>query len=353
MRNTLLALTGLSCLAPVAQALTITPVGAFTLNSGTTGASELSGITYAGGNQFYTVADNGAGLFPLAVSINPTTGAVVSAALSGKVQLSGSDLEGVAFDPTTGTLIVADESGPTIRRHNPVTGTQTGSVTVPSIYANVRPNLSLESLSRQAGTGHLWTSNEESLTVDGPVSTTSAGTVVRLQKFDTSLAPVGQWAYRSDPIRADGMFTTAERSGVSDLLALPDGRLIVLERELGGSVIPDFRNRLYLVNFTGATDVSALTALDAASFTTVGKTLLWEGNFAADNYEGVALGPTLDNGDHTLLLVSDNNNEALLNQSLYALRLSGAIPEPTSAALIGLIGCGLLTRRGRRASRAN
>jgi hypothetical protein len=138
--------------------------------------------------------------------------------------------------------------------------------------------------------------------------------------------------------------TTAERSGVSDLLALPDGRLLVLERELGGTFIPDFRNRIYLVDFTGATDTSAISSLNSATFTGLTKTLLWEGNFANDNFEGITLGPQLANGDYSIILVSDDGGGTNA-QSLYALRISG-VPEPGGLALLGLVG--LLTMRRSR-----
>ncbi|MGB7158756.1 MAG: esterase-like activity of phytase family protein [Tepidisphaeraceae bacterium] len=293
----------LCCATRVSSAaLSITDVGKVALPANGTGAAELSGITWAGGTQYYAVADGGAGLFPVSISINSATGAITSAALSAKVQLAtGVDLEGVVYNASTNTVHVSDETGPAIREYNVSNGAVVSTVTVPAVYNSIVNNFSLESLSR--GGSNLWTANEEALTVDGPLSTTGAGSWVRLQRFNVAMAPTGQWAYRTDAISADSPFTTAERSGVSDLLALPDGRLLVLERELGGPVIPDFRNRIYLVDFTGATDSSAIASLSSTSFTGVTKTLLWEGGFANDNFEGITLGPQLANGDYSVLLV--------------------------------------------------
>jgi hypothetical protein len=167
-----------------------------------------------------------------------------------------------------------------------------------------------------------------------------------LQRFDaTTMSPAGQWAYRTDAISADSPFTTAERSGVSDLLALPDGRLLVLERELGGAFVPDFRNRIYLVDFVGATDTSAIGPLGTASFAGVSKTLLWQGDFDNDNFEGITLGPQLANGDYSVILVSDDGGGTNL-QSLYALRMTG-VPEPGCTAVLGAMGL-LALRGGRR-----
>jgi hypothetical protein len=330
-------------------ALSVTGVGAFSLPAGGTGAAELSGITWAGGTQYYAVADSGAGLFPVSISINSTTGAITAATLSPKVTLAGGvDVEGVAYDAASNSVFVSDETGPAIRRHNLTTGALIANLTVPAIYANIRGNFGLESLTRNAA-GVMWTANEEALSVDGPTSTfggtgTANGTWVRLQKFDAALAPAGQWAYRTDSIRADAVGITRERSGVSDLLVLPDGRLIVLERELGGSPIPDFRDTLYLVDFTGATDVSSLGALASGGFSGVTKTALWTG-FSFNNYEGIALGPQLANGDYVLVLVSDNG-DGISGQNLQTLRISN-VPEPTGALFIGT-AMALLSQLGRR-----
>ncbi len=118
----------------------------------------------------------------------------------------------------------------------------------------------------------------------------------------------------------------------------------MLERSAGLVSYPDIdlRNRIFLVEFSGATDVTGIAALSAGGFTEVTKTLLWEGLFPDDNFEGIALGPTLANGDRSLLLVSDDG--AGLNTSLYALRLVG-VPEPGTALLLAI---GLVALRVRR-----
>jgi Esterase-like activity of phytase len=108
---------------------------------------------------------------------------------------------------------------------------------------------------------------------------------VRLQRFDGLLAPAGQWAYLTDP-----------SDGVVDLLALPDGNLLALERAFRVGSPQGYRNRIYLIDFAEATDVSDIPDLDAGGFTSVKKTLLWErnlGSTSTHDFEGIALGPIL------------------------------------------------------------
>jgi hypothetical protein len=179
----------------------------------------------------------------------------------------------------------------------------------------------------------MWTANEEALSGDGAVSSFTAGTTVRLQKFDALLSPAGQWAYVTDPISGDlgNNGRDIEVSGVSDLLALPSDDLLVMERSLGATPF-GFRIRLYQVDLSAATDVSALPTLAGESYAAAGKALLWEGNFPANNFEGIALGPPLTGGVHSLLLMSDDGGGT--HQGLYALVLA---PPPCAPAPVA--GC--------------
>jgi hypothetical protein len=220
-----------------------------------------------------------------------------------------------------------------------------GTVAVPAIYRKIRPNRSLESLSR-AGDA-LWTANEEALAVDGPISNATSGTRVRLQRFDAAGAPAGQWAYVTDPYPG-GPFLGLETSGVADLVALENGELLVLERAFSDQ---GFRARIYQVDFAGATNTSALARLDSQPFTPVGKSLLWDSGAVAANYEGLALGRSLDAGDWSLVLLSDDGGAG--SPGVYPLRLQlasapGALPilPPTGMPLLALALLGRCRVRG-------
>lgn len=282
-------------------------------------AAELSGITWTGGTSFATVSDNGGPMFALNVDLDTADGSIIAATLGAGTPLAGSDLEGIAFQPGTGNVFVSDETGPQIRIHRFSDGAVLGSVALPPVFATARSNLSLEALAWDDSGGFLWTANEEALSVDGPLSSLPAGTTVRLQRFDATLQPAGQWAYVTDPLPGDipPAGRDVEVSGVPALIALPDGTLLALERALGNGVA--IRHRLYQVDVSAATDTSSVSALAGATFVPAIKTLLWERNVLLTNYEGGTVGPPLAEGAFSLLLVSDNGSN--LNQTLYPLAL--------------------------------
>jgi hypothetical protein len=293
--------------------------GPVMVSSGDSGARQLSGITWAGGNRYYAVSDKVARLFSLSIDLDPHTGAVRHTAIAAGVPLAGSrDLEGIAFDPEHDTVLVSDETGPGIREYRLADGGLVRAIELPPVFAHIRKNLSLESLSMAPDHRTLWTANEETLATDGPISTTTTGSVVRLQRFDHAFRPAGQWAYVTEPLFGDLQLRgrDKESSGVSDLVALPDGGLIVLERAYG---MGGLRIGLYEVDFAGATDVSELPSLAGAHYTPVHKTRLWQRLFPTINYEGATLGPELSAGGRSLLLISDDGH--LQPQALYALRI--------------------------------
>ena len=164
----------------------------------------------------------------------------------------------------------------------------------------------------------------------GAPATDKAGGVVRLQKLDDAMRPVAQYAYVVDayPKRIASPFFLARNdvSGLSELLALEDGRLLALERSFAGDSTgyANFRNRIYLVDVKDATDVSQgelATGLAGRAYTPARKRLLWELNsgFTNSNFEGMALGERLANGDRVLILIADNDTGR--DEALYALRL--------------------------------
>ena len=314
-------------------ALKITTVSQATRpSSATYGAEQISGITYAGGDLYYAIDDNDKKLYPITLKINRETGSLASSTngmdIGTGVVMSGShDMEGCAFDPASGKVWISQETNALIREFDPATGALLRSAPVPAVQKQCVGNYSLEALTISGNGMTMWTANEEALKVDGELATNSVGSVVRLTRFTResvydNWTPNGEWAYETQPIGTAKDSST--RSGVSGLCALPDGTLLVLERRCyDGGFFPDFNIRIYQVNFSGATDVSALSSLKGATYTKTTKTLLWQYTHGNDmpNYEGMCLGPSLNDGSCVIVLVSDGGSYA--EEGVFTLKLSG------------------------------
>ena len=311
-----------------AGALTVTEVSH---TSRPSGAEQISGITYAGGNLFYAVDDNDNKLYPLTLAINRSNGSLTSSGITigtGVTMSGGNDMEGCAFDPASGYVWISQETSALIREYDPSTGTLYRNAPVPAIQKKYRSNYSLEALTISGDGMTMWTANEEALTVDGLLATNSVGSVVRLTRFTRvsvydNWTPNGEWAYVTQPIGS--VKDEHTRSGVSGLCALPDGTLLVLERRCYNPEgwFPDFEVSVYQVNFSGATDVSSIAALNGASYTKTTKQKLWSYKHGNDmpNYEGMCLGPRLDDGSCVLVLISDGGSYA--EEGVFTLKLSG------------------------------
>ena len=264
--------------------------------------ADLSGIAWAGGELFHVVSDQANVVRELTLDIDPTTGRIVSGLLAGSLPLKvkARDVEGIAYVSATRRLFVSSEAGGVFSFS--VQDRQIRRETVPPIFAQARRNLGLESLTWNATAQQFWIANEEALAPDGPVSSASAGTLVRLQRLDARFRPTGQFAWRTEP--ASFRFGQAG-SCVSDLCALPGGELLVLERTLTGSGL---RLAIYLAGFEGATDVSKAPSLAQAKFVAAKKTLLFEQLTGFTNFEGLTLGPPLADGSHSLVVIADSNS---------------------------------------------
>ena len=311
-------------------AISVEQVSEITRPASSVVSNQLSGITWAGGNLYYAVDDTDKKLYPLTIAINRENGEITASDFkwgTGVVLSRASDAEGCAYDPASGTVWVSDESGSTIREYNPTNGTLLRTAPVPSLFnQKKRGNFSLESLTISGDGYTMWTANEEALTSDGPISTNTVGCLVRLTKFTRSSVyhnwtHVGQWAYRTDPFVGSD-YKNGRRSGVADLLALPDGSLFVLEREMSCKSsfiiidIPSFRMRLYKVDssqFSPEKDVSGLASLPSGYSSVVSKGSALFDNQSEEsmaNWESICLGPCLNNGAIALVLVSDAGSSA-------------------------------------------
>lgn len=301
----------------------------------------LSAITYVdptrsggaepapgGDHRFIAVMDNSNKVIEFSLRFDDT-GSITQCTVIRAISLPiAHDWEGAAFtDAARDCIILSDEDRPGLSEFRLADGALLRDIAVPSIYAQSRSNLGLESLSSRERTDHFWLGNEEALGVDGPISSPTTGTDVRLSLLH--IGPQGsstllrQVVYRTEPVH--GALINGARSGLSDLVALPDGRLLALERSFG-LASPLFLSRIYEIN-TAATDVrTQTTGLVAGTFSRCSKTLLYSGGH--NNLEGLCLGPRLNALSRwSMVGIIDDGDPISINQ-IVSFALEGLTAKP-------------------------
>ncbi len=199
-------------------------------------------------------------------------------------------------------------------------GHRLGALPMPARFANdARENQGLESLAITPSGRFLVTANESALVTDGPGATRARGTVVRILRRDLAGGGDREFAYRTDPVGAGKAIGDL---GVSEIAALSDDVLLVLERGhqsgYGNTV------RMYRVELTDARDTKDVARLDGDAPVLPKRLLVDVGTLSfpsavhpgaqpnpiLENYEGLALGPRLDDGRLLVFLTSDDNGNS-------------------------------------------
>jgi hypothetical protein len=233
------------------------------------------------------------------------------------------DSEGLVID-RDGTRLITSETEPSIRRYG-TDGTILDRLPVPASLqvapaGRATSNQTFEGLTLMNGGRTLLASMEYALSGD------SAG-IVRFQtwrRHHGRFELAAQYAYRTD----------AAFLGVPEVQALPDGRLLVLERGFTSGVGNTVR--LFLADPRHATDTSGVEDLtgqsgvrlikktlltDIASCPTLGATAKQpQPNPLLDNIEGMVV-TGVSKGRVEVLLVSDDNQNAVQTTRFYYLRV--------------------------------
>jgi len=277
-------------------------------------------------HRFIAAMDNSNKLIELEIRFD-LSGSITQCTLVRGITITAThDWEGAAYtDPARHSIILSDEDRPGLSEFRLSDGTLIRDIAPPAIYSQRRPNFGLEALSSRERTDQYWIANEEALAIDGPLSTPTAGTDVRLSLL--WISPTGtpnllrQVVYRTEPMH--GAVINGARSGLSDVVALPDGRLLTLERSFA-LASPLFLSRVYSVDTSQITDVRNQTnGLVPGTFTRCGKTLLYSGG--NNNLEGLCLGPRLGGPASSrwiLVGIIDDGDPISINQ-IVTLELSG------------------------------
>jgi hypothetical protein len=223
------------------------------------------------------------------------------------------DPEGIAYDAQRRQLYWSSEGertadsllSPWIRTAG-LDGTFRGEFDLPTAVTTTaegegpRRNHALEGLTLTPDASALWAAMEGPLVGDDAEPTESAGAVVRLTRMDPDTgAATAQYGYPLDPVTSGA----GGDNGLSDLVALEDNSFLVIERGFGTRVA----SRLYRAEIDGAQDILGRARIDGA--TAMRKTLVADLRqlHPVDNVEGITLGPKLDDGRQSVIMVTDDN----------------------------------------------
>ncbi|MGX9777049.1 esterase-like activity of phytase family protein [Janthinobacterium aestuarii] len=234
------------------------------------------------------------------------------------------DIETIRVDPQDGSLWYGSEGNRKVGlhpfvRHADSGGRYLATLPTPAMFnvskeeVGSRNNMTFEALSFASDGKSLWLGMEAALYQDGPLATPDNGSIVRITRLDRAGKVLGQYAYPVEPVASRPGPGREADNGVSEILAVNDHLVLVVERAGVANADGVYTNhvRIYEMETEGATDVQALPALAGASYVPARKRLLLDlekiGLARVDNIEGISWGPRLENGRRSLVLVSDDN----------------------------------------------
>ena len=276
-------------------------------------AGNYSGVAWLGGDRYAVVNDKSAtaGFHLMTIRTDSVTGDIIEVCADSFMTsgLPNRDEEGICYVPQTNTVFVSGEADGQILEYS-MDGQLTGrKLAIPDVFATAYGNSGFEALTYNANTHRFWTTSENTLKADGekPSIKKKIPNMLRLQSFGDDLQPAEQYWYKTDSTavkKKKGNITL----GVSGMVALDNGNLIILEREIRRTLnsIGSFVNvKLYLVNPSQQQPGELLEKQLLTEFRTCIN--VTQRSFA--NYEGICAGPRLEDGRLVLLLVADSQNQ--------------------------------------------
>ena len=329
----------------------------------TVAAGNYSGIAHLHDDIYAVVSDksDSALYFNFRILVNPKTGELEQVENLGftertdgtlndgkpwQGQEKGFDHEAIV-KVSDSTLVIASEGCCRLKEY-PILPTSADTVKVGYLQnlwesrwpsADFYPNYNFESLAFDSVRQYLWTIPESTLRKDGQPATPQNGLAnqLRLMRLDWGKMKENRnkeeyseqvsskkdsrymtpYAYQMDQP------STHKKAdiyvmGVSELCALPDGQLLVLERE---AFIPKIKIgafckcKLYLINplnseeFSMKEKFSSDTPFLKKRLLTEWKTGLSLSKRSFANYEGMCLGPKLEDGSQVVILLSDSQDQ--------------------------------------------
>ncbi len=239
------------------------------------------------------------------------------------------DPEALRYNPTNNTFIWSSEGerivnaekiileNPAITVINP-TGNYLDTFQLPTQFImhstenGPRQNGVFEGVAFANNYKNLFVSVEEPLFDDGARAGIKDSGIIRILKFDMKTKkPSAQYAYQLDPVAFPPFPSNGFNvNGISDILHLGGNKFLVVERSFSTGRL-SCTIKVYLADISSAEDIQNISSLkNKKDIKFVSKKLLINMNSLGiyiDNIEGVTFGPTLENGNKSLIFVSDNN----------------------------------------------
>ena len=329
----------------------------------TVAAGNYSGIAHLHDDIYAVVSDksDSALYFNFRIQVNPKTGELEQVENLGFTERTdgmlndGKPWQGLekGFDHeaivkvSDSTLVIASEGYCRLKEY-PILPTSADAATVgypqnlwesrwPS--SDFYPNYNFESLAFDSVHQYLWTIPESTLRKDGQPATPQNGLANRLRLMRLNWGKMKEDSNKEEyseqvNSKKDSRYMTTYAyqmdqpsthkkadiyvMGVSELCALPDGQLLVLERE---AFIPKIKIgafckcKLYLINplnseeFSMKEKFSSDTPFLKKRLLTEWKTGLSLSKRSFANYEGMCLGPKLEDGSQVVILLSDSQDQ--------------------------------------------
>lgn len=232
----------------------------------------------------------------------------------------GADPEGIAWDGTNDVLYWSSErdaAGQPAIYATRRDGSGAVKLALPEAYLpnaegtrGVYSNLAFEGLTLAAD-GMLVAGTENALIQDGPKATLEAGSAARLLVLDPARGEaVAEYFYPTEAIYTAATSEPAwNDNGLSAIEALPDGRLVVVERSFATGAGNHIR--VFVADLSAAQNILGAEAVDPAEVVAVAKTPwfeIGEGDYGLDidNIESFAFGPVTE-GQQLFVIASDDN----------------------------------------------
>jgi len=281
----------------------------------------------------------------------------------GDVNTLGSalDSEGIVH-LSNGHFLVSDEYGPSIYETDQNgkfirAFTQPANVTPKANgvtnYVNGRPTLTTgrqdnrgyEGLTISGDGKTAWAILQDPLVNEGDQNDGRRSQNLRIVRFDVATGQsTGQFIYQLEAraninARVPGNTFSATNQGrsigASSITWIGDNKFLVIERDNRGEgpdnilagIVPSGTKRVYLVDLSGATDVSGISLAGSNSlpngvvagtktlFIDIQASLLAAGLTLPEKIEGLTIGPRLAGGGFTLILATDNDFSVTQNGS--------------------------------------